>query len=69
MNFQVKRSVYTPEFKIKVLEHYLKNGGESVFGLKTKTAEHFKIGKKTVHRLVNVYMNIVMSITFKYITL
>ncbi|KAF2363714.1 Aldehyde dehydrogenase domain [Trinorchestia longiramus] len=47
-----KRNSYTTDFKIKVLEFYLKNGGESVFGLKSRTAEHFNIGKKTVVRIV-----------------
>lgn len=49
-----KRNAYTTDFKIKVLEHYLKNGGEKGFGLKAKTALHFKIGKKTVHRYVKL---------------
>ncbi|XP_018024646.1 uncharacterized protein LOC108680352 isoform X6 [Hyalella azteca] len=49
---QGKRNSYSTDFKIKVLEYYLKNGGDAVFGLKSRTADHFNIGKKTVVRIV-----------------
>ena len=47
---QVKRGSYSVDFKIKVLQFYLKNGGDRLFGNKGNTAKHFNIGKKTVQR-------------------
>ena len=47
---QANRKSYSVDFKIKVLQFYLKNGGDKIFGNRGKTAQHFSIGKKTVHR-------------------
>ena len=41
---------YPKAFKLKILEYYLKNGGDSVFGLKKKTSEHFNVDKKLISR-------------------
>ena len=43
---------YSQEFKIKVLAYFLKHGGNSTFGLKSKTANLFSIDHKTVSRQV-----------------
>ncbi|CAL4145491.1 unnamed protein product, partial [Meganyctiphanes norvegica] len=45
-----KKITYNSDFKLKVLEHYLKNGGDSKYGLKTKTCARFNINKKTINR-------------------
>ena len=50
MAFLPKRNSYSIEYKINVLEHYFKTGGDRVVGNKAETAAYFKIGKKTVHR-------------------
>ena len=47
---QAKRNSYSIDFKMKVLQFYLKNGGDKLFGNKSHTAQHFNIGKKTVER-------------------
>ena len=49
-NNYADRKSYSVDFKLKVLQFHLKNGGDKIFGNKATTAQHFKIGKKTVHR-------------------
>ncbi|XP_076038934.1 uncharacterized protein LOC143024080 [Oratosquilla oratoria] len=47
-----KKITYTNDFKLKVLDYYFKHGGDNSFGLKTKTAHHFNIDKKTINRML-----------------
>ena len=44
---------YTRDLKLRVLEHYFRNGGD-VFGNKQSTAKKFGVDSKTINRFLKI---------------
>lgn len=45
---------YTRELKLRVLEHYFRNGGD-VFGNKQATSKKFGVDSKTINRFLKIH--------------
>ena len=45
---------YTRDLKLRVLEHYFRNGGEYVFGNKQSTAKKFGVDNKSINRFLKI---------------